>query len=322
VSRALARALTLLLPWLLAGPAPALDVTGAWHLLVHYRDLRSAQPELPQWEDRLIVLEPDGDGLRFRDYPIVRFEDAAGRFESLGGEPARVLAFWEPSAAQRAEIERGLRVDARGATEKRLRPVPGGWSSRRARAGDSLRFVGFESVVELDVAGPAPRLVVTDTLGSAAAQAAEGRTEYRGERVSADGRSIEGRYERDGRRVGSFRMTRAGPPRGLGDEPAPARASARGDALRALARALGPRLAASEALPERFAGGPAERAELRARVRAELDAGAAAAGSDPRAVAPELDRLARAVERLYADDGRSREEIARLLADGKLGPGP
>ena len=304
-----------------AAPARAAEVAlvGAWHVLVHYRDLRSAQPELPQWEDRLFVFEPSGDGLRFRDFPIVRFDDAAGRFESLGGEPARVLAFWEPNASQRAEIERGLRVDPRGATTKELRPAPGGFSSRRTRAQDSLRFVGFESVVEVSLDGPAPSVVVTDSLGSAAVQGMQGRTEYRGERVSDDGRTIEGRYERDGSRVGSFRLVRSGPPRGLGEAPPAAAEAERGVALAALERALGPRLAASEALPDRFAGGADERARLRARVRAELDAGTAAAGTDPRAVAPELDRLAREVERLYADEGRSREEIGRLLADGKVG---
>lgn len=270
------------------------------------------------------MFEPEGDSLRFRDYPIVRFDDDAGRFESLAGQPSRVLAFWEPSPAQRAEIEAGLEVDPRGATAKELHPTPAGWSSRRARAGGgSLRFVGFESVVEVDVSGAAPTVAVTDSLGSAAVQGIEDRTEYRGERVSADGRTIEGRYERDGRRVGTFRMTRSGPLRGAAAVPerAGGGSAGRDEALAALSRALAPRVAASEALPERFPGGPEERARLRARVRAELEAGAAGAGGDVRGLAPELDGLARAIEALYADAGRSRDEISRLLADGEIGLG-
>jgi len=47
VRRVLEVALGPLLPFLLATPAPAFDLAGAWYVLVHYRDVRSAQPELP-----------------------------------------------------------------------------------------------------------------------------------------------------------------------------------------------------------------------------------------------------------------------------------
>jgi hypothetical protein len=208
----------------LLAPAAArsaeVDLTGAWYVLVHYRDARSAQPELPQWEDRLFVFEREGEGLRFRDYPNVRFDNGAGRFERLGGEAARVLAFWEPNEAQRAEIERGLEVDARGATSKLLVRSERGYATAPARTPESLRFVGFETAVELDLAGAAPSLVVSDRLGSAAvASGLQGTTAYRGERVSPDGRTIEGRYARDGRLEGRFRLVRAGPPRGAADPP-------------------------------------------------------------------------------------------------------
>jgi hypothetical protein len=198
-------------------------------VLVHYRDVRSARPELAQWEDRVFVFEREGEALRFRDYPHVRFEDGAGRFERLGGEPARVLAFWEPNEGQRAEIERGLEVDARGATSKRLVRSERGYVSAPARTPESLRFVGFETAVEVDLAGPAPSVVVSDRLGSAAvASGLQGTTEYRGERVSPDGRTIEGRYARDGRLEGRFRLVRAGPPRGAGEPSPPARPPDRG----------------------------------------------------------------------------------------------
>ena len=120
----------------------------------------------------------------------------AGRFARSGGELERVLGAWEPNEAQRHEIASGLRVDARGAREKRLRPDASGFSSARG-AFDSARVVGFESRVELDLSGAAPRIVLVDSLGSSAAQALEGRTEFRGERITADG-DVEGRFDRDG----------------------------------------------------------------------------------------------------------------------------
>ena len=40
--------------------ARGFELEGVWYVLVHYRDLRSAQPELDQWEDRAFVFERDG----------------------------------------------------------------------------------------------------------------------------------------------------------------------------------------------------------------------------------------------------------------------
>jgi hypothetical protein len=288
-------------------------------VLVHYRDLRSALPEQEQWEDRVWIFERDGDGLRFREFPLVSFADEEGRFVRGRDDPERTLGAWRPSAEQRREIEAGLRVDPRGAREKRLRPAVNGFSSARS-AFDSARVVSFETRVDLDLSGPAPRLSLTDSLGSSAAHALSGRTEYRGERVTAEG-AVEGSFERDGTRVGRFSMLRSGAPRGLdAPPPAPAGQPDRAEVEERLYRTLGRQLALSEALPERFAGGPAERAALRDAVRAELDARFAAQGNDPRAHAPVLERLASAIERLYAEEGRSREEIGRMLEDGRLRP--
>lgn len=285
-------------------------------MLVHYRDLRSALPEQDQWEDRLWLFQREGDGLRFREYPLVHFSDEAGRFERAGGERQRVLGAWEPSPAQRGEIETGLRVDAYGAREKRLGRTPSGFSSARSRF-DSARVVSFESVVELDLSGAAPRIVVSDSLGSSAAgQALEGRTEYRGERVAGDG-SVEGRFDRDGRRVGSFRMLRAGLPGGAAPA-APPREPTRAEVEERLYRSLGRRLAHDEALPERFAGGAGEQEALRARVRAALERGFADQGNDPRAHAPTLETLGAAIERAYVDERLTREEIGRRLEDGRI----
>jgi hypothetical protein len=250
----------------------------------------------------------------------VRFADEAGRFERRGNEALRVLGAWQPSENQLREIAAGLRVEPRGAREKRLKPTATGFSSARS-AFDSARVVSFESRVELDLSGPAPRLAVIDSLGSSAAEALAGRTEYRGERVTESG-AIEGRFERDGTRVGSFRMVRTAAPRGLGEPPpAPPPEPTRTDVEERLYRSLGRQLAASDALPERFAAeGPGSRDALRAQVRAELEVRFAEQGNDPRAHAPALERLAAAIERLYAEEGRSREEIGRMLEDGRLRP--
>jgi hypothetical protein len=300
--------------------AAAFDPVGAWYVLVHYRDLRSAMPEQEQWEDRLWVFEREGDALRFREYPAVRFDDESGRYESAAGIRQRTLGAWEPSAGQRREIAGGLEPDPYGAREKRLRPTATGFSSAKSRF-DSARVVGFESTVELDLSGAAPRFSVSDTLGSsAAAQSLEGRTQYLGERVAEDG-AVSGRFDRDGRRVGTFVLMRSDRKRGGGepvraDEP-PARALVEDR----LFRTLGGELAESDALPERASpADPAARAALLARVRAEVERLFADQGNDPRPHAPMLARLAEAIERAYTEEGRSRAEIGRMIADGALRP--
>jgi hypothetical protein len=288
-------------------------------VLVHYRDLRSALPDQLQWEDRLWLFEREGEALRFREYPWVAFADESGRFERRGGETERVLGAWEPSADQRREIEAGLAVGAREVREKRLGPTPAGYASARSRF-DSARAVGFESTVEVDLSGAAPRVAVSDSLGSSAAAAAlEGRTEYRGERVAEDG-SVEGAFDRDGRRLGRFRMLRAGRPRGVPAPAEPPREATRAEVEERLYRTLGRQLAHAEALPERFAGGPGERAALRARVRAEVERLFADQGNDPRAHAPTLEKLAAAIERAYAEARLSREEIGRGVEEGRIRP--
>lgn len=290
-------------------------------MLVHYRDLGSARPLQDQWEDRLWVFEREGDGLRFREYPAVRFDDESGRYQRAGGEQVRVLGAWEPSEAQAREIAAGLAADPYGAREKRLRQTETGFSSAKSRF-DSARVVGFESIVELDLSGAAPRLVASDSLGSSAAGSPlEGRTEYRGLRIDESG-AVVGRFDRDGRRVGSFRMLRSGAPRGLGEPPGTTPAEpTRADVLERLYRTLGRELAYSDALPERFAGGGAlERAALRSSVRGELERLFVGQGNDPRVHAPELDRLTAVVARLYTEEGRSREEIGRMLEEGRLRP--
>jgi hypothetical protein len=305
---------------LAAAPAAAFDPVGTWYVLVHYRDLRSAMPEQVQWEDRVWVLEREGEAIRFREFPAVRFGDEGGRYEVGAGIRQRTLGAWEPSAGQRAEIAAGLDRDAYGAREKRLRPTATGFSSAKSRF-DSARVVGFESTVEVDLSGALPRFSVSDTLGSsAAASGIEGRTIYATERIAEDG-TLSGRFDRDGRRTGTFVMMRSGAG-SLGDAPVRAEPEPTREVVEArLFRVLGNELAESDALPERAsAADPAAREALRAQVRTEVERLFAAQGNDPRAHAPMLVRFAAAIERAYTEEGRTRQEIGRLVADGALRP--
>jgi hypothetical protein len=195
-----------------AEPAPDLDLVGTWHVLVHFTDANAGNPEAERWDDRVWIFERKGSQLRWIEYPLVVFSDESGRFEALGSNPAsRVLAFWEPNEAQRAQIAHGLEVNPRGRVEKGLRGSDAaGWrSDDRARPGSASVLTYVESWSIEGLPG-LPVFTQVDVLGSGRSDSLEGMTRYTATEVRAGGDEITGRFERDGTRRGSFRIRRAG----------------------------------------------------------------------------------------------------------------
>jgi len=170
--------------WFAAAPAAsAVDLTGTWYVLVHYKDDASGKPDALRWEDRIWTFEHRGDELVWKEYPIVVFQDDDGRFERSRTGYSRVVGAWEPNATQRAQIESGLEVNTRGSKEKVLRGS--------------------------DAAGK-PVFLRNESLGSAAMESLEGGTRYETQSVAEGGSELAGSFERDGSRHGTFRMVRAG----------------------------------------------------------------------------------------------------------------
>jgi hypothetical protein len=264
------------------------------------------------------VFQPEGERLRWIEYPIVSFSDEGGRFRRGRDDFVREVGHWEPNAAQAREIRAGLKVNPREKRDQLLRRKVGGWSSAEAtQAYDSARFVTWTSVWEVDLAGGAPSFTTVDSLGSAAASPIQGRTEYLGETVLEGGSVVEGRYRRDESRVGSFRLTRSGA-RDLLEAVAPPREVEKEEVYDRFYRQLGRELRASDALPERVAPSVA-RATLQDQVREELEARYRNQGNDPRPHAPQIEKLADAISGLYLE-GHSRDEIGRMLQEGRLRP--
>lgn len=208
--RALAAALALLV-----APAAAraeLDLAGTWHVLVHYRDAKTANPDAERWEDWLWELSPDGERLRWAEFPIVVFDDESGRFERRegSGQYARVLQFWKPSDAQRANIAAGLAVNERGSLEKTLVRRDGAWTTASRTRPGSVGAVTYEQLWTIEDPAGLPVFRQADRLASESAEPLEGVMELHTEGVLEDGRLLVGRFERDGTRRGSFEMRRAG----------------------------------------------------------------------------------------------------------------
>ena len=325
-SAAFAAALTLALA--LAAPAPALDLIGTWHVLVHYKDSATENPDRERWQDRVWEFSMEGDRLKWVDYPIVVFADDTGRFENLGGNRAsRVLHFWEPNEAQLTQIQQGLEINHRGSRTKTLRGVPGGWSSGEARPGyQSARFITFTETWSIEGLPDQPVFSFEDSMGSASTESFEGRTVFTVETVEPGGDVVRGRYDRDGSRVGTFRLTRAGAAEGV---------KGSGDASKRLREAFASQLGI-QVFPDQAPGGGTE-SDLRAKIaagqftdddRRELRVGFEkiltdqwqAAGNDPLQGRLQIQSLARQMTDLVVDDGKTFEEVTKMLKTGEITP--
>jgi hypothetical protein len=330
MARLLLGALALLVVAIPVRPAEAVDMIGTWHVLIHYQDSVTEHPERERWEDRIWEFEQEGSRLRWTDYPIVVFSDQNGRFEQLGGNRAsRVLGFWEPNAGQLAQIHEGLEINSRGSRSKALRGSDAeGWTSGKKKGGyQSARFITFQEIWQITGLSDRPTFIRDDVLGSAAAENLEGRTIWEGESVESGGNVIRGRYDRDGTRIGTFRIMRSG-------EVSTVKGSGKSQSERArdvLIQAYASQLFAGE-LP----GGASEadlrklieageftdddRRALRTEFERSITENFQGQGNDPRELRPQIQSLARKMVALFVDEGRSIEEIQRMLADGSLRP--
>jgi hypothetical protein len=189
-----------------AAPASAVDLTGTWHVLVHYQDKEAKNATAQRWEDRIWVFSRDGERLKWVDYPLLVLSDDSGRFEGR----SRVLAYWTPNASQAAELAAGPHVNSRGSKTKSLRgSEAAGWKSANKQQ-QSVAFITYEETWTIDGAADKPLFTRTDVLGGGGADDAEGRTIYKTTSVEEGGKVLKGTFDRDGTRTGTFILTHVG----------------------------------------------------------------------------------------------------------------
>ena len=308
-----------------ASEGTEVDLIGTWHVLVHYTDETSHDPNAWRWDDRIWVFEREGGKLRWSELPIVVFHDPTGRFSHTGtGRPSRVIHAWEPNAGQLAQIEEGLEVNPRGKRSKSLRGSDGeGWHSRRRTMSPSASVITYSEDWSIEGLPTLPVFQRSAVMGSAMTEKLEGVTRHAATRVSAHGSVIEGTFERDGTRHGRFRMRVAG-------EASDVKGSgkARGERLTGawlgeFARILRSDPRAIEAAIQRKteAGEGGDVAEdVRDEIRAEIERSIRSRGLDPREFHREVSVLTRKVEQQIVEQGRSVGDVARMIEEGELSP--
>ena len=309
---------------LLVGAAPAaasLDLIGTWHVLVHYKDSASNNPDFERWEDRVWVFAMEGSRLRWTQYPLVVFEDKTGRFEKLGTNRAsRVFHYWEPNAAQQANIQAGLEINERGSQTKTLRGSPQqGWKSGTPIRSFSVNTLTYTQIWSIEDPTGLPAFRFEETLGGARAESVEGITDYRTTRVENGADALSGTFTRDDSRTGTFRMVRAGDVsqvRGSGKSDSERFFEMFAGQLGSEAEGVGALLSAAK---EPDALSKEDRTAVRARVRELLERAAQERGMDPRYFSAEINDMTDQVMREW-ERGKSPQQIERMIREGKITP--
>lgn len=312
---------------LAASPARALDLEGTWYVLMHYQDSTSNNPDAWRWEDRVWRFARQGDQLEWTEWPIVVLDSEEGRFERLGSNrQSRVLSAWEPNEAQLADIRNGLQVNSRGVKIKTLEKSgdDGTWrSTAGAPAAGSAVMLTYSEDWSIEEAGGTPHFRRDDSLGGGLAESMDGSTEYRTDEVRDDGRELVGRYQRDGTQIGRFRMIRSGETEktrgsGLTQEQrlmqmfsSQVGINLSADQIRALSEGRVP--AGLEVEPE-------ERETAREQIRASVEEAFRQQGQDVRRFRPQIESLTAQIERQIFEEGKSLEEVQRMLGAGELLP--
>jgi hypothetical protein len=320
--------LACLLACALPGPALAFgadDLVGAWHVLVHYQDSGTENPDAKRWEDRIWVFEKSADQLRWSDYPIVVFDDDSGRFEkSDSGRLSRVLDYWEPNAAQQGQIRGGLAFNSRGSRTKTVSGSDAkGWSSAKRSGYKSSRFITYEETWSIDGLPDKPRFERQDSMGAGGGEDFEGRTLYETTQIEAGGDVLRGSFDRDGKRKGSFRLARSGAVHSVsesGGRSASGKEMKRDEFIAMLAPGL-EKLPGERSEAEWRAAVNSPRAtEERLALRAALEEGLRTqvlSEEDVRSHYTLLTNLAVELERLFVE-GKSLADLRKMMVQGDV----
>jgi hypothetical protein len=188
--------------------------SGDWYVLIHYRESGLDAPVATQWDDQIWRFSRVGDRLRWTIFPDPEFRDSTGREERApGGEWARSSGAWRPSAAQTAEIEKGLAWSDRDEWVKRLVPSrEGGWTSASRRPSASVSQLAYHELWRIEENDQGPTFSRVAALGSGRAKTLEAGTRFIARGVAPGGEKISGEYLREGEREGVFEMLRMSGP--------------------------------------------------------------------------------------------------------------
>lgn len=300
---------------------PGFDLLGTWYLLIHYRDEATANPDADRWDERVWKFEPSGSRIKWTEYPIVVFIDSTGRFENLGTNRARrILHAWEPNAGQYAQIQSGLEINSRGSKTKTLRRVGDGYESVGGLRVASASVIGYHETWKISGLARLPVFTRDDIMGSARAEQIEGRTRYSTLEVGSGGDLLEGEFQRDASRSGTFRLMRSGDVDSVGSKTAQTERLRQHFGSRFQLFSFGSSTERLRELAEQDELSSQERIELRREIRQMIEQSMGDADEKPRDERAAIESITRQIEHLFVDEGKSFDEVEQMLLRGKIKP--
>jgi hypothetical protein len=161
-----------------------------------------------------------------------------------------------------------------------------------------------------------------DSMGGGSAEELAGHTEYRSETAAAGGDELRGSFERDGTRIGNFRMIRSGDVSDVGSH-------SQSDRQRKvmMENAMRSGLVDSQEVHAAIArqiqlvADPSQgREQVHAAVRKSVEDAYRKQDADPRNFSPQVESLTSKIEAQLLDQGKSVAAVQQMLAEGEIAP--
>jgi hypothetical protein len=183
----------------------AVDLSGDWYVLVHYKDEDSVDKSVARFRDFVWSIEQTRNSMAIEEYPNVIFSEDQELYRKAAMQED---VAWEPDPATWARIREELRVKSSATTRKRLTGgAEEGYSSLPALGTGGFRTMTFESAWRVTFKREAIRIEIVDSLSGGGLEGMEGSTVFDVlERPRDD--ELRGRYTRDTFH-GTFRMVRS-----------------------------------------------------------------------------------------------------------------
>lgn len=192
-------------------PAPkqdlsTVDLSGAWYVLLHYKDEKSEDKSLTKFKDFAWSIEQTANTLTLEHYPFVFFDEDT---ELERRRAMREHQPWAPGESHLEKLARSVDVSSRAMTRKPMTGSVGeGFRSLPPITSGGLNTLGYTVSWEVAFSPDKIRIVVTDSLSGVGGLAdMEESTVYTIlERVGPD--ELRGTYQEATKR-GNLRMIRA-----------------------------------------------------------------------------------------------------------------
>jgi len=215
-----------------------------------------------------------------------------------------VVAAWEPSEAQFAQILEGLEVNDRGKKTKSLRAKDGGWYTQSRARPKSSSILSYQEHWSVEGDSDYPVFRQEDELGAERTETLDGVELHTTTYIDATGNVLRGTYERDGSRHGTFRMLRAGTATGV----------------KGSGKTQSERLRDSWWKNYTQSISEEDREVISQQIRSAIEQHMPREGLDPSQYQKAVESLSKKLEVEIFEKGRTIEEISRMLADGTLAP--